>query len=95
MAHVLAVKPGGLKLAQRKLLEKHGVVVIEMDDPSDLRIVRVESAEIDANALTWAAIAAIDDAGLPAVAQKFAANLRAVVARKMKAQTQSEQGVDQ
>lgn len=92
MAQVLAVKTGTLKPAQRKLLDKHEIVVIEMEDPQELRFIRVESGGLESDDLTWAAIAAIDECGVALVAQKFTANVRSILARKIRAKATQPEG---
>lgn len=90
MAHLVTVKPGKLSARQRKTLEANGIVVVELEDPSDLKIVRVEPTEMEASELAWAAIAAIDESNLASVAQKFVSNCRKVIGRKLKQQNEGE-----
>lgn len=89
MAHVLAVKPGKVNPAQKKILQEAGVILIEMDDPNDLRIVRAEVPEIDGSELSWAAIAAIDQVASVNAAAQFTKNVRSILARKMQARHHS------
>jgi hypothetical protein len=57
---ILFCKPKAISPADRKVLEKRGVLVVEVADPQSVRLVKPH-AELDAGELLLAAVKAIDD----------------------------------
>lgn len=59
---ILIVPPQGITAADKRALAKIGVVVIEMDDPQQARLIRAQ-AELSTTDMLSAAATAILDAG--------------------------------
>lgn len=59
---ILFVRPGAIKPRDRKALQAAGVVVIEVDDPLNMKFVRA-STELSGGALLVAAAKAISESG--------------------------------
>lgn len=86
MAQVLAIKPGRLKAAERKALASVDIIVLELDDTSELRLIQVEGTELASSEMTWAALEAIDSCGISTTAERFVKNVRALVTKKLQRQ---------
>jgi hypothetical protein len=84
MAQVLAIKPGRLKAADRKALKVADIIVLEIDDPDELRIVRVDGLGLAASELSWAAIAAIDACGSALAQSQLTKNLKKLIERRLR-----------
>jgi hypothetical protein len=89
MVQILAIKPGRLKAVERKALAAVDIIVIELDDPTELRVIHVEGAEVAASEMTWAALEAIEFTGLPDTSARFVKNLRAIVTRNLQRRSAS------
>ncbi|WP_414902495.1 hypothetical protein ACMT1E_04495 [Sphingomonas flavalba] len=63
MSQILVTKPGAITAADRKALRAVDIVAIEVDDPSDVRLLSPEGAELSGNDMAFAAIAAIVKVG--------------------------------
>ena len=58
MAEILVTKPGILNARDKATLRKSGVVVVESEDPSSVKLIKTEGQELSGNDLAWAAISA-------------------------------------
>jgi hypothetical protein len=81
---ILFVKPKAISAADKDALQKAGVIVIEIDDPQAVKLVRAH-AEIPQSALLGAAASAISSPGTSAsttrdVEVAFARNVCAAIA---------------
>ena len=61
MTQILVTKPGALTAADRKILRRSGVVCIEADHPSEVRLIGAEGPPMDGNDLAFAALKALAD----------------------------------
>jgi hypothetical protein len=59
---ILVLRPGQLKAADRKALREIGVVVLEVDDPEDVRFMR-PAAELTSSEMLACALRAIKSQG--------------------------------
>ena len=59
MTQILVTKPGALSLGDRAKLRDDGIVVVETDNPADVKMLAPGGAEIGAGGLLYAAIQAL------------------------------------
>lgn len=79
-AQILVVKPKALTAADKALLRKAGVVVVEAADPSSVRLIQPEGPALSGDELFYAAITAIykgQDTGTQRGFANLVANLTA------------------
>lgn len=80
MMKLIVTKPGTLKAADKSALRKAGIVCVEAENPSDVRMIDVDFVEISASGMLLAAMRAIvKDRYTDNVAQKFPALLLAAL----------------
>lgn len=60
MAQILVTKPGSISLGDRAALRSDGIIVVETDNPADVKILGPDGAEIGAGGLLFAAIRALN-----------------------------------
>lgn len=60
MAEILVTKPGALTQRDRSLLRRNGVVVVEADSPSDVKLIAASGAEVSPDNMLFAALKAIN-----------------------------------
>jgi hypothetical protein len=63
MAEILIAKPGALNQRDRALLRKNGVVCIEAENPSDVKLIAASGAEVSAGSMLFAALKALHGDG--------------------------------
>lgn len=82
---LLPVKPGSLKSSDKAKLSKAGIIVIEHDNPSELRLI-APGHEIDAGELLLAAMRGVmrDHSAKAAFAENFTKFLESAWERKRK-----------
>lgn len=61
MAEILVTKPGVLNQRDKALLRKNGVVVVEAESPSDVKLVSPDRGEISAGGMLLACLRAISE----------------------------------
>lgn len=59
MAEILVTKPGVLNQRDKSALRKSGVVVVEADNPTDVKLVSTDRGEITASGMLLACLRAI------------------------------------
>jgi hypothetical protein len=60
MAQILVTKPGAVSLGDRAALRSDGIIVVETDNPADVKMLGPDGAEIGAGGLLFAAIKALN-----------------------------------
>jgi hypothetical protein len=78
MSEILITKPGALNQRDRALLRKSGVVCIEADSPTDVKLIAASGAEVSAGNMLFAALKALNTNGYTSDARE--AFLKALVA---------------
>jgi hypothetical protein len=63
MAEILITKPGALNQRDRKVLRDAGVVVVEAESPSDVKLIAASGAEVSAGNMLFAALKALSGGG--------------------------------
>lgn len=87
MATVLVIKPKTLSVADKKLLRESGVVCVEANDPSSVRLVQAEHQPISGNDLFYAAMKAI-------AADKYSDNTNQVFTKNLAALVKASNALD-
>lgn len=59
MAEILITKPGALNQRDRALLRRNGVVIVEAESPSDVKLIAASGAEVSAGNMLFAALSAL------------------------------------
>jgi hypothetical protein len=79
---ILFVKPKAVSAADKKALRNVGVVVVEVENPAEVKFIRAarESAELAGGPLLRAAAKAINDTGSEEVKKMFAKAVCAAIA---------------
>jgi hypothetical protein len=70
MAQILVTKPGALNQRDKATLRKSGVVVVEVDDPANVKLLDVSGSALSGDQITLAALKALSSKGV------FASDLR-------------------
>lgn len=88
MSAILVTKPNALNQRDRSLLRKNGVVVVEAENPADVKLIAAEGAEVSGNDMLFAALKALSaDSYSNNTNQVFVKALTAGIAANRKEQT--------
>lgn len=85
MAEILITKPGALNQRDRAALRKSGVVVVEADNPSDVKLIDASGSEVSAGSMLFAALQAIQS-------DKYSENTHQVFVRGLVAAMEAARG---
>ena len=56
MTQILVAKPGTLTAADRKVLRSAGVIVVQVENPSEVRLIAAEGVSVNSDDLLFAAL---------------------------------------
>ncbi len=87
MVQILVTKPGALNAEDREALRQAGVVAVEAESPSDVKIIAASGAELSGSAMLYAAMRALN------TNETFTTGAREAFAKAIMAELQTERDI--